>query len=432
MVEVWLPYGKTEVHISVPLRYLLGTAEPDKGEPVANPFETITESLRNPIESSAIDELVKPRSKVAVGIDGTLHPQLAAYAASSVVWTLGQSGVPSENVTLVVGNGRRGSGYQELMSFLQGSNILRGVDIVEHSRSSANVTPVGKTSAGTDLEVCSAFMSADSRIAIGEVLIDYFSGVRGVHSTVLPALSGRASIEHNLGLSFSGNVVPGVQDENRVLADQMEAARSVGIDLAVQLVTNGYGELVSAFSGNFDATWGAATAALGESFKVPVEPNADIIVASAGGSRFDFDLYNAVWALMGVSSIAKKRATIILLAECADELGAEGLETLAQVDTLSELRRRYMLGARAVHLIKSVLRRNEVILVSALPGYLAEPLGLSVERTASDAFEKVMQRRRGRRTLVFTHGCSAVPYVALEGEEADEGQDDHGEVDEHQ
>ena len=92
---------------------------------------------------------------------------------------------------------------------------------------------------------------------------------------------------------------------------------------------------------------------------------------------------------MGVSSIAKKGATIILLAECADELGAEGLETLAQVDTLSELRRRYMLGARAVHLIKSVLRRNEVILVSALPGYLAEPLGLSVERTASDAFEKV-------------------------------------------
>jgi hypothetical protein len=83
-------------------------------------------------------------------------------------------------------------------------------------------------------------------------------------------------------------------------------------------------------------------------------------------------------------------------------------------------------------MIKSVLRRNEVILVSALPGYLAEPLGLSVERTASDAFEKVMQRRRGRRTLVFTHGCSTVPYVTLEGKETDEGQGDHGEVDEHQ
>jgi len=118
-----------------------------------------------------------------------------------------------------------------------------------------------------------------------------------------------------------------------------------------------------------------------------------------------------VWALRGVSPIVKRGATIILLAECADGMGAEGLETLAQVDTLSELRRRYMLGARAVHVIKTALRGNEVVLVSALPGYLAEPLGLSVERTASDALERVTQRRRGRRTLVVTHGCSTVPVV---------------------
>ena len=411
MVEVWLPYGKTEVHISVPLRNLLGTVEPDKGQPSANPFETITESLGTPIESKTIGELVKPRAKVAIAIDGTLSPGLAAYAASSVVWSLNQSGVPSENITLVVGNGRREHGYQELISVLQGSNILKGLDIVEHNRNSASVTRVGTTSTGTNVEVCSSFTGADSRIAIGEVLIDHFSGLRGAHSTVLPALSGKAAIEHSRGLSFSGEVVPGVPDENPVHADQVEASRLVGVDMAVQLVTNGYGELVSAFSGDLEATWGSAIATLGESYRVKAESNADIIVVSAGGSRFDFDLYNAVWALRGVSPIVKRGATIILLAECADGMGAEGLETLAQVDTLSELRRRYMLGARAVHVIKTALRGNEVVLVSALPGYLAEPLGLSVERTASDALERVTQRRRGRRTLVVTHGCSTVPVV---------------------
>jgi len=411
MVEVWLPYGKTEVHISVPLRNLLGTMEPDKGQPSANPFETITESLRNPIESKTIGELVKPRAKVAIAIDGTLSPGLAAYAASSVVWTLNQSGVPSENITLVVGNGRREHGYQELISVLQGSNILKGLDIVEHNRNSASVTRVGTTSTGTNVEVCSSFMETDSRIVIGETLIDHFSGLRGAHSTVLPALSGKAAIEHNMSLSFSGEVVPGVPDENPVYADQGEASRLVGVDMAVQLVTNGYGELVSAFSGDLEATGGSAVATLGESYRVKAESNADIIVVSAGGSRFDFDLYNAVWALRGVSPIVKRGATIILLAECADGMGAEGLETLAQVDTLSELRRRYMLGARAVHVIKTALRGNEVVLVSALPGYLAEPLGFSVERTASAALERVTQRRRGRRTLVVTHGCSTVPVV---------------------
>ncbi|TET72987.1 DUF2088 domain-containing protein [Candidatus Bathyarchaeota archaeon] len=411
MVEVWLPYGKTEVHISVPLRNLLGTVEPDRGQPSANPFETITESLRNPIESKTIGELVKPRAKVAIAIDGTLSPGLAASAASSVVWTLNQSGVPSENITLVVGNGRREHGYQELISVLQGSNILKGLDIVEHNRNSASVTRVGTTSTGTNVEVCSSFTGADSRIVIGETLIDHFSGLRGAHSTVLPALSGKEAIEHSMSLSFSGEVVPGVPDENPVYADQVEASRLVGVDMAVQLVTNGYGELVSAFSGDLEATGGSAIATLGESYRVKAESNADIIVVSAGGSRFDFDLYNAVWALRGVSPIVKRGATIILLAECADGMGAEGLETLAQVDTLSELRRRYMLGARAVHVIKTALRGNEVVLVSALPGYLAEPLGFSVERTASAALERVTQRRRGRRTLVVTHGCSTVPVV---------------------
>jgi hypothetical protein len=71
-----------------------------------------------------------------------------------------------------------------------------------------------------------------------------------------------------------------------------------------------------------------------------------------------------------------------------------------------------MLGAKAVYLIKSTLRSNEVVLVSALPNYLAEPLGFGVERTANDALEAVSSRRRGRKTLVVTHGCSTIPYAA--------------------
>jgi hypothetical protein len=94
------------------------------------------------------------------------------------------------------------------------------------------------------------------------------------------------------------------------------------------------------------------------------------------------------------------------LAECTEGLGADGLYLLANIDTLNELRRRYTIGAGAVYLIKSTLRKNEIILVSDLPSYLAEPLGLKVERTASEAFENVMKKRRNRKTLVITHGSS--------------------------
>jgi nickel-dependent lactate racemase len=192
--------------------------------------------------------------------------------------------------------------------------------------------------------------------------------------------------------------------------DTMEAARMAKVDLAMNLVTNGKGELLKACSGDIDKAWEGAVKEIGDSYRVKAEANADIIVVSAGGSRFDFDLYNSVWALNGVSPIAKKGATIVLLAECPEGLGADGLSALSQVDTLSELRRRFMLGARAVHLIKTTLRRNEVILVSALPGYIAEPLGVTVDRTANEALKR-LEGRRSKRTLVVTHGCSTIPFI---------------------
>jgi hypothetical protein len=212
----------------------------------------------------------------------------------------------------------------------------------------------------------------------------------------------------------------------------MEACELAGVDLALNLVTDGWGRIASAASGGVEPSWKAAVERLGDTPKLSAEADADIIVVSSGGDRFDFDLYNAVWALQGIAPLVKRGATIIFLAECTQGLGAEGLESLAQVDTLGELRRRYVLGARAVYAIKSALRgNNELILVSALPAYLAEPLGFTVERTANAAYQRVMDRRRNRRTLVVTHGASSV-IAPLEGVEGDDGSDDHPEVDQNQ
>jgi nickel-dependent lactate racemase len=201
------------------------------------------------------------------------------------------------------------------------------------------------------------------------------------------------------------------------------------VDLALNLITDGWGRIASAVAGGIEPSWKMAVEKSGDLPQLRAEADADIIVVSAGGDRFDFDLYNAVWALRGIAPLVKKGATIILLAECTQGLGAEGLESLAQVDTLAELRRRYVLGARAVYAIKSTLRgNNEVILVSALPGYMAEPLGFTVERTANAAFQRVMERRRNRRTLVVTHGASSL-IVPSEGGEGDNSSDHHPEVD---
>lgn len=410
MVECWLPYGKTEVYVGVPLRNLIGTVEPDKGQPSPDPKKTILESLQSPIESRALGDLAKIGAKVAVAIDGTMTPFLATSALSAVVETLRRSNIPADDILIVVGNGLRERSNPELIAAIRASEGLQSVGILEHARDTSNLTSMGTTSRGTEVKISSSFADADVRVAVGEVMVDHFSGLRGAHSTVLPALSGKATITKNRSISLDEEAAPGVTEGNAVYVDTMEAARMAKVDLAMNLVTNGKGELLKACSGDIDKAWEGAVKELDDSYRVKAEANADIIVVSAGGSRFDFDLYNSVWALNGVSPIAKKGATIVLLAECPEGLGADGLSALSQVDTLSELRRRFMLGARAVHLIKTTLRRNEVILVSALPGYIAEPLGVTVDRTANEALKR-LEGRRSKRTLVVTHGCSTIPFI---------------------
>jgi nickel-dependent lactate racemase len=412
MVEIWLPYGKTEVHVSVPIRNLLGTAEPEKGQTVLNPREAIIKSLQDPIESEALDTIAKPKDRIIIAVDGTITTPLAVSAISGIVETLRQKDVPTENISILIGNGLRGRDNPDLVAALETSAYLHDIRSMEHSRRAGNLTAIGTTSNGTEVEISNAFAEADVRIVIGEVLLDHFSGLRGAQSTVVPALSGQQTITTNRSLSFRGEVTPGITEGNQVHADGMEAALMAGVDFSVHLVTSGRGELVSVCSGDLEKAWAIAATELGDSYKVIAEANADVIVVGAGGRKFDFDLYNSVWALNSVSTLAKRGATIILLAECTEGLGAEGLSTLSQVDTVSELRRRYMLGARAVYTIKSLQRRNEVVLVSALPTYLSEPLGFTVGRTANDALERIFDGRRGKRTLVVTHGCSTVPFVA--------------------
>jgi nickel-dependent lactate racemase len=427
MVEVWLPYGKTEVHVSVPLRYLSGTIEPATMELPENPFEVVTNSLENPIDSDSLLTSLNNRSKISIALDGSLLPITATIAASSIVWYFEQNGIPKENVTLVVGNTLREGSHPDFIESLRESESLKDVIIYEHSRDSDEVIRIGGTSRGTDVTVAQPFATADYKIAVGETSPDYFAGMKGAQSTIMPGLSSSKALLKQRELAFQSNIVVGQALENPVHIDQMEACKLIGIDFAIQLVTDGWGRISSSFTGGLESCWNKALETVGESYRVNADPRADIIVVSAGGSRFDFDLYNAVWALQGISPLVKRGATIIFLAECTNGLGAEGLESLAQVDTLAELRRRYALGARAVYAIKTALRGNEVILVSALPSYQAEPLGFNVERTANAAFQKVLERRRNRRTLVITHGISSV-LVPLERDQGDNGENNHTDV----
>jgi nickel-dependent lactate racemase len=253
------------------------------------------------------------------------------------------------------------------------------------------------------------YVEAKVKIAVGEVEVNGYTGFTGAHTAILPGLASLETVETHQKLVLRGDVKSGVVELNQVKEDALEAARLTGCDIAIQLVTNPRGKLLSAFAGTLEETWGQAIYTLGASYQINAEAGADIVVVSAGGAKHDYNLYSATWALQSSTRLVKKGGAIVLLAECPEGLGAETFSTLAQVDQQSELERRYALGTEALQVLKAATFKGQVFLVSSLPKYMVEPLGVTVARTANEAYTKASDGRRGRRTLVIPYGCATLP-----------------------
>jgi nickel-dependent lactate racemase len=284
--------------------------------------------------------------------------------------------------------------------------------LLEHNRDTHDLIEIGSTKKGTLITLNKAYSEASLKIAVGTTNVDNYTGFSGAYSAVVPGISGQGTILSCRKYIFRGKSAPGVIELNPVKEEVIEAVKLGGIDFAVNLVLNYNDHLVDAQAGTFEESWGKSITGLSDSYEVEVKGSADIVIVSAGGQRYDRSFYSAVWAIDNASKIIKKNGSVILLAECADGLGAEAFTSLASVEEHREFERRYSLGAEALQMVKKVLRKHRIILVTAMPRYLVEPLGIEVFRTANEAYNMLVSSRRGRKTTVIPYGCSTIPKIS--------------------
>jgi nickel-dependent lactate racemase len=411
MVDCWLPYGETQIYVAVDIDQLIGFAEPQKMVPERYAQQLVEEALFEPSGGRTLELFVEPGCTVSIALEGTTPPKVAATVLSAIVKQLVELVVPRERIIIVVGNGVNSSSYPSLIETLKTHNDISGVNIIEHTRDTHNLVEVGITNQGTPVKINRNYSEASLKIAIGRTQIDPYTGFSGAFSAIVPGISGMETVLENRRHIFKGQSKQGVIELNPIKEDAIEAVKMVGIDFAVNLVLNYDDDLLQVYTGGFEESWGKACTGLGDSYEIDVESGADVVLVSAGGISYDRSLYGAIWALDSASLLVKRNGAIVLLAECSDGLGAESFTSLARVEELSEFKRRFALGAETIQMLKRILKNNRVVLVSALPSFLVEPLGLEVARTANEAYENIIGSRRGRKTLVIPHGCSSLPKI---------------------
>jgi nickel-dependent lactate racemase len=411
MVDVWLPYGKTDVCVRVPARNLLGTIEPKEQPAAVDAKAEVERALKDPIGSKRLSELVKPESKVAIVVDVATRKTPGEILLMPVLAELNAVGVRDENVTVVFGCGTYGEVKKEEAIKLIGEEALRRVKVVSHDSRAADLVNAGTTRTHSNKVLLNrVFAESNVKVLLGDVDLNYYSGYGGGRKGVLPGICGEETIKQNHGMLVSANAKSGNLVDNPVHLDMTEAARLAKVDFIVNVVANRKGEVIKAFAGDLEAAFLEAVKLYDAMYRVTVDRRADIIVVSAGGHPADFSLYEAYKGLDNALDAVKRGGVIIFVAECpqghGNQVFYDWMSRLADIKNVErEIRRNFVLGGyKAFYLLKA-LQNHQIILVSSLPDYYATSIfKLKTARAVNDALTEAL-KIAGSASKVW-----AVPY----------------------
>lgn len=398
MVDVWLPYGKTDVCVRIPARNLLGSIEPKDRAGAADPKAEIERALKEPINSKHLSEIAKPESKVAIVVDDASRSTPSERMLIPVLAELNAAGVKDENIIVIFGVGTHRQVKEEEAPVLLGAEVIKRVKWINHNAAAPDLVSIGTTKTyGNKVTINRVFAEADVRILLGDVNYHYYAGYGGGRKSVLPAVCGAQTVQFNHSMLVNPNARTGNFENNLIHIDMTEAARLAKVDFILNVVENKKGEIVKAFAGDLEAAFLEATKLVDEMYQVTVDRRAEIIVVSAGGHPADISLYQAHKAIDNSLDAVKRGGVIILVAECIEGHGNQvfydWMTKLPDVKSAEkEVRRNFQLGGhKALYLMKA-LQNHQIILVSSMPDFYATSIfKLKTARAVNDALTEAFK-----------------------------------------
>ncbi len=418
MVDVWLPYGKTEICARIPTRNFLGSIEPKEKAGVTDSRAEIERALSQPIGTKRLNEIAKAGDRVAIVVDDATRATPSYLMIPPLLDELNKAGVKDEDVTVIFGCGSHRPVNPEEKKKLIGKEALGRVKTINHNYKAEDQVFLGKTSFGTKVYVNEVFAEADVKVLAGDINLHYYAGYGGGRKGVLPAVSSAETIQKNHALLLHPKASTGNLDGNPVHEDMMEAARLAKVNFILNIVTNSKKELVKAFAGDVEQAFLEGTKLVDEMYKVPIEQRANIVVVSAGGHPLDINLFQASKGMHNALEAVKRKGVIVLVAECPEghgnEVFCEWMEKFNDLKRIEkEIKKRFVLGGHKAYYLTKALQKVSIILVSVMPDYYAvNTFKLRTARALNDALRDAFELAgKNAKVYVMPHGSATLPVV---------------------
>lgn len=291
MTEINIKYGSDTQVIEVPENNLLYHIAPKQVSGVTNEAKAIQKSLKDPIGSPSLRELVQGKSKVFVLVNDLTRPTPRDKILPVLLDELNQFGVEDHSITIMVALGTHRYMTEEELKIYLGKEVTHRVEIVNHEWKNKNqLVDVGQTKSGIPIIVNRRVLEADFLIGVGSIVPHNLAGWGGGAKIIQPGIC-------SWDTTYKTHLIPAEKDEwldlvgksnNRVRLEIEQVAQTVGLKFIVNVVINAKQELVCVVAGDPVKAHRKGVQFAKEIYERPIPQLAEVVVVSAYPAEIDY------------------------------------------------------------------------------------------------------------------------------------------------
>ncbi|WP_110955503.1 lactate racemase domain-containing protein [Anaerosinus massiliensis] len=422
-----LRYGAGEMVLRIEKEKVLQVIESNPVTFEKTEEEILADALAQPIGSARLSELVHRGEKVCIVIpDVTRAWQKTSFYLPKLIEELEQGGIQDEDIVFICALGTHRGQTAEEHRMLLGPALADRFTVVDHDcYDKDKLKYLGKTTYGTPVWINKTAMDCDHIVLAGGIVYHFLAGWAGGRKYILPGISSYETVMANHSLSLNPERGKGPQPdvrsgniENNLLhLDMLEAASFVRPTFMFNVII-AENRIAGAVAGNYIAAHEAGRNMVDAIDGVSIEERADLVVASAGGSPKDVNLYQSIKTLINAREAANPGGTIIMLTECPEGLGgnADVQDMILNYDTVLEredaLRADYSISKYVAYYFCETAEKYNLILVSSLEENLLAKAKIQIVKTLDAAMQLAHSKGQVYHTVhVMPHAANTLPRV---------------------
>jgi len=427
MRKLLLKYGQTHFETILPKKNIIQVIEGEEYPQIADIPNEVKRALDNPIDSLPLKQLVKRGETVAIVVSDITRAWLKyPQFLPDIIKYLNDKGVKDNDIVIVMALGAHRKHTPEELETLLTKNLVDRIRVIDHDcHDKDQLKYMGDTSFGTKVYLNKHIVGVDKVILTGGVVYHFMAGYGGGRKSILPGISGYTTIQENhlLLLNPQGSLqclntidcASGKTKGNPMHEDQMEIAAMLNPDFIFNVVMNPQGQFAGFYAGNYITAWEKACQLVDQIYGIPIEKQADLVIATCGGFPKDLNLYQTSKTMDNASQAVKPGGVIILLSECKDIKEPHDFAQwfdLPDINAMEkELRRKFTIpGYAAVYEVQQALATTYIMVTLAENSDLVKKVGMIPVTSLEEAIEIAYKKcPLNPSIIVMPQGSTTLP-----------------------